>query len=184
MTKVLAGLTPIFLKSATVCGTDIPHPATVLLLSPLQSPNLFEIGEGDATPSLAFLTCSDIIGAPILQCSEVVTGDGTKVFDVSGVFFSICPVEGSYSRKLFSGTAGTIKCLICQSTIDKIGATGRSKTACGDTGNTIDAVDAFVETSAMLQKRFKKKCNEALTSQKIGKRSVFSAVGIHITVCS
>lgn len=99
------------------------------------------------------------------QCPEAVPGGGTVVFDDSGECFYICPVKEPYSRNYFSGTASTMKCFIFQSVTDMFGLTGKSESTAGDAGHTINAVNAFAETSAMLPKRFKQKCNEALTPQ-------------------
>lgn len=96
----------------------------------------------------------------------MATGDGTVVFDVTGIFFPTCLVEASYSEKFFSGTGGIMKYIIFQSVMDMIGVTGKSDTTAGHAGNTIDVANACVEIRAMLQKRFKQKCIEALTSRK------------------
>lgn len=55
------------------------------------------------------------------------------------------------------------------------GVTGRSKKTAGVASNTIDAVNFFVETSAIFQKQFEKERSVALTSrQKLAKNLFFS----------
>lgn len=106
------------------------------------------------------------IGVPILQWSGAVTGDGAVVFNLNGAFFSICPVEESYSGKFFSDTAITKKCFISQNIMDIIEVTDKSKAAAGDAGSTLYATDAFVGTNYMLQKRYKRNATRHLLSKK------------------
>lgn len=91
-----------------------------------------------------------------MQCSEVSISDRTVVFDVSDDFFSICPIEESYSGKFFSVTAGSIRGFISQSVMGMIGATGRDETAAANVFHAVDKVNTFVQTSAILKNRFQK----------------------------
>lgn len=69
--------------------------------------------------------------------------------------------------------------------MDKTGAGGSHKTTTGGAGFTIDAVDDFVQSSTMLQKRLEQKCDDVLTSRrKSAKHFFYLAVGLHITVFS
>lgn len=122
-----------------------------------------------------------------MQYSEVAIGDGSVIFDVSGAFFPICPADESYSRKFYSDTAGTMGLIISPISLKKNEVTGKYDEAAGDTGdpgNIIDAIDAFVNTSAILQKQFKQKSNEAFTSRKRFKADFFSAIATHSAACS
>lgn len=78
----------------------------------------------------------------------------------------------------FFGTAIAMRCFISQSVMDMIGVTDKKETAAGNTSHTIDAIDAFVQTSAMSQKRFKQKSNKSLTTQKNSwQKSFFQLLG-------
>lgn len=126
-------------------------------MKPLNSANLFEVEDCNFFVSLVLVICSDIarIGFAILEllfCNArklLLTID--QFFLRVRCLFPICPFEESYSGKLISGTADTIRCYIFQSAVHMIGVTARKETATGDTGHTIDVIDSFVQTSAMLQ---------------------------------
>lgn len=105
------------------------------------------------------------IEAPISHFSEVVFDDRSVHFDVSGAFFSICAVEESESGKFCSGAANIMRSFTSQSVMDVIRVTVRKGTVADDTGHIIDAIGSFVQSSAMLPKRLKQKCNKALRSR-------------------
>lgn len=101
-----------------------------------------------------------------MQCSEVVIGDKTVPFVVSGAFFSISRIEESSSEKFFSVTVFTMKCFIFRSVLGIVGVTDMKETAADHVGYTIEAIDAFAKISAMTQKQFIQNCNEALSFRK------------------
>lgn len=76
-----------------------------------------------------------------MHFSKVAFDDRSVVFDVSGTFLTIRPVEDSYSGKIDSGTVGAMRWFISQSVVDMIEVTGRMETAVDDNGHTIDAID-------------------------------------------
>lgn len=106
-----------------------------------------------------------------MQCLKVVFDNGSVVFDVSGAFFLICPVQEFYGGRFCSSTAGTTKWFTSKTVMDMIGVTGRQKIDADDTGHIRHATDFFFQNSVILRKQFKRNCNEALTSRKnVGKR--------------
>lgn len=95
------------------------------------------------------------IKTSILKCLEVVVDDGSVIFNVSGAFIPICLARESSGRIVYSGTAGTIKYFTSKSVFRISGVNGKQKTNADDSGHTINAIDSFVKSSTMLQKRSK-----------------------------
>lgn len=75
-------------------------------------------------------------------------------------------IRHHYIGMAFPGTAGNMRCFNSQSVINMIGVTSTNETTASSVDYAIDAVNTFVQTSAMLLIWCKLKCNDALNSRK------------------